>query len=132
MDLIEKLKHNEKPFGLNSPEEQECFEKVGKRNCEEYSGREWGRVMSVFFNSHTYRIKPDYQPEPQVEKAEIELGDIWTGDGSVKDIVREEVIKAIRTEIKTQLKAKQGRLETMAAEVFDQAVKLKPEQGDTK
>ncbi len=58
-------------------------------------------------------------------KAEIELGDIWTGDGSVETIIREEVHKVIRAEIKAQLKAKRGRLEEIAAEVFDKVVKTK-------
>ena len=35
-NLIEKLKHNEKPFGRLSPEEQECLRKVGTENCESY------------------------------------------------------------------------------------------------
>ena len=35
-ELIEKLKSNERPFGLCSEEEQACFKEATKGNCEIY------------------------------------------------------------------------------------------------
>lgn len=77
MSLIEKLKHNEKPYGLNSKEEQECFEKTGLENCQiqaDYSIK-WFDCKQIgiehFGTAGKFRIKPDYQPEPQTEKCEV-------------------------------------------------------------
>lgn len=66
--MIEKLKKNEKPFMLLSPDEQDLLDGVGWKNrivlgpsgwkddCDKIRGRE--RIHL------TYAIKPDYQPEP--------------------------------------------------------------------
>lgn len=78
MDLIKKLKDNKEAYGLLSKEEQECFEKVGKENCDYYVGNDkWEglfRADGIFVPGNTYRIKPDYQlesKEPQVERCEV-------------------------------------------------------------
>ena len=71
--MIEKLKSNKKAFGLMEPEEQECFEKVGKQNCLVYTnGGKWEDAAKCLFQSgSTYAIKPDYKPEPEFVDLEI-------------------------------------------------------------
>jgi hypothetical protein len=71
--LIEKLKDKNyvRAFGLMTPEEQECFKEVGKKNCVWY-GAEWMKVTGSHFASDcTYAIKPDYAPEPEYDDLEI-------------------------------------------------------------
>ena len=71
-ELIERLKSNEKPFGLLSKEEQECFNEIGMKNCEIYRYSKWNQaVHNIFHTDSTYRIKPDYQPEPEYDDLEI-------------------------------------------------------------
>ena len=76
-EQIEKLKNNEKPFGLLTPEEQECFRKVSKGNCLYVSDmmKKWYQapLAGEFCYGCTYRIKPDYQPEPEFVDLEIIL-----------------------------------------------------------
>jgi len=66
-ELIEKLKKNEKPFGLMEPEEQECLKKVGKKNCLYASDMTKGWLQAPvnvdFCWGVTYAIKHDYKPE---------------------------------------------------------------------
>ncbi len=72
MNLIEQLKNNEKPFVLNTKAEQECFEKAGPENCVILYGDRWQTTRHFSDPDHTYRIKPDYQPEPrETEKCEV-------------------------------------------------------------
>ena len=73
-ELIEKLKKNEKPFGLLTLEEQECLRKIGIKNCLYYSSGipNW-QIPAGFANGQTYRIKPDYKPEPEYVDLEIIL-----------------------------------------------------------
>jgi len=79
-ELIEKLKHNEKPFGLLSEEEQECLKKVGYKNCQIFDEEGWkDKKGSKFYSSSTYRIKPDYNPEPEYIEYEIQKKDSWLG-----------------------------------------------------
>lgn len=71
MDLIEKMKKNEKPFGLLQPEEQECLKKVRNKNCVFYTvDGDWEDTAGLdsFCIGQVYRIKPDYQPEVGVAK----------------------------------------------------------------
>jgi len=88
MNLIEKLKDKTyvRAFGLMSPEEQECFEKVGKENCLGFSEAisPWKDIgVGTFLKSMTYAIKPDYQPEPEFENIEVKRADCdgydWLG-----------------------------------------------------
>lgn len=74
MSLIEQLKHNEKPYGLNSKKEQECFEEVGRENCLVYCFGNFEKITADFNTDLTYRIKPDYQPSPQMERCEVSVG----------------------------------------------------------
>ena len=74
-ELIEKLKKNKIAFGLMTPEEQECFRKVGAINClfYNYHGK-WETLTADkanLMNCNTYAIKPDYQPEPEFVDLEI-------------------------------------------------------------
>lgn len=67
-ELIEKLKDKNyvRPFGLMRPEEQECYRKVGKKNCLCYNGDNWcstSTLFDSFQSTSTYAIKPEYQPE---------------------------------------------------------------------
>lgn len=71
-DMIEKLKKNKTVFSMLEPEEQECFKKVGKKNCLVHNPDEqnpWHKPSSdcSFARDSTYAIKPDYQPEPDLE-----------------------------------------------------------------
>lgn len=74
-NLIEKLKYKTyvRAFGLMSPEEQECFEKVGKENCLYYACKDaWDQADSLeLHDESTYVIKSDYQPEPEYVDLEI-------------------------------------------------------------
>ena len=75
-ELIEKLKDKNyvRPFGLLSPEEQECLKKAGKNNCLVYTVLgDWKKGKAYFINISTYAIKPDYQPEPEYEDVEIKV-----------------------------------------------------------
>ena len=71
-ELIEKLKKNEKPFGLLDPEEQKYLKKVGINNCRIFFiQNEWSMAGGSFIAFYTYAIKPDYQPEPEFVDLEI-------------------------------------------------------------
>ena len=87
-EMIEKLKDKDyvRAFGLMTPEEQECFEKVGKQNCLVYTnGGKWEDAAKCPFSSgNTYAIKPDYQPEPEpvdleITKCSDAKGVFWLG-----------------------------------------------------
>jgi len=79
-DLIEKLKKNEMPFGLLTKEEQKCLKEVGKEYCQYFDGSKWNsRGGTLFILDATYRIKPDYQPEPEYIDIEITEEDGWLG-----------------------------------------------------
>jgi hypothetical protein len=69
-ELIEKLKKNEKPFGLLSKEEQECLNKIPLKYIKGFYGEKWETPMS-FVRHIAYYICPDYQPEPEYEDYEI-------------------------------------------------------------
>jgi len=81
-ELIEKLKDKNyvRAFGLMTPEEQECFMKVGKKNCLFYSLGGWNIGDNEFFvDITTYAINPDYRPAPEFVDYEITNKDIWIG-----------------------------------------------------
>ena len=76
-ELIEQMKKNEKPFGLLSKDEQNWFWIV-RATCgiEIYHNTNgWidAGYMPVFSKATTYRISPDYQPEPEVVEFEVGL-----------------------------------------------------------
>ncbi len=62
---VERLKTNEKPFGLLSPKEKEIFNCVSKENCLWFDGWKWEKCSGRFCECNTYRIRPDYQAEPK-------------------------------------------------------------------
>ena len=75
MDIIQKLKENEKPFGLMSKEMQEKAEEIGAGNFERLWCGIWGEPLGKKFDAHgdyTYRLRPDYKQEPEVIKCKIE------------------------------------------------------------
>jgi len=79
MKLIEKLKDKTyvRAFGLMEellPGSQECFEKVGEKNCLRYKGRDESQLWVqayLFGKTDTYAIKPDYQPPEEFVDLEI-------------------------------------------------------------
>lgn len=83
MDMIEKLKKNEKPFGLLSKEEQECLKDVEVINLEHFQDGKWEQSFALL-DHLTYRINPDYQSEPEHEDVEIEIEDNRLGIDSTK------------------------------------------------
>lgn len=79
MNMIERLKSNERLFGLCHREERICFEEVGVENCNIFAGDEdspnnWEDAKSHskrFLWWRSYRIKPDYAPQPKEKKVEV-------------------------------------------------------------
>ena len=73
-EIVERLKKNEKPFGLLSVTEQNCLEILPIKyilELTEYA--EWRtRDFGYLFGHLTYRISPDYQEEPGIVKCEVE------------------------------------------------------------
>ena len=92
-DLIEKLKDKKtaQAFGLRAPEEQACFRKVSKKNCVMFSDNCWSRAIGGgFVSGTTYAIKPDYQPEPKLNRhlyEELRSIKIASGTGNNKEPV---------------------------------------------
>jgi len=75
-EMIEKLKKNEKPFGLLSLEEQECLRQVNKKKAVVvYRGPGKWKSGSWMFDSPqlVYSINPDYQPEPEPDPEYVDL-----------------------------------------------------------
>lgn len=75
-ELIEKLKDKNyvRAFGMMTPEDQECFRKVGKKNCSVFGAyAKWleAREGECFKNTSTYAIKSNYKPEPEFVDLEI-------------------------------------------------------------
>ncbi len=82
-DLIQALKDNEKAFGLMSEEMQAKAREIGKGEFEKWGyGGDWHgyaadgtAVRTPFDRNQTYRLRPDYQEEAEVEKCEVKLKD---------------------------------------------------------
>ena len=78
--MIEKLKKNEKPFGLLEPEEQAMIKDMmcGGHTLK-YIGEKWIALIALDASccypvkSATYAIKPDYKPEPEFVDLEIRV-----------------------------------------------------------
>ena len=82
-ELIEKLKNNEEHriFADMTSDEKKCLKWVSPENCEFLTDNncenlEWGSqgTESKWYPQGIYRIKPDYQPEPEYEDKEIIKG----------------------------------------------------------
>ena len=88
-ELIKKLKDKNyvRAFGLMTPEEQECFREVGKKNCVNFCDYCWSNAIGAgFVSGSTYVIKPDYQPEPEFVDLEIERSGEWLGVRRTKKV----------------------------------------------
>ena len=76
-NLIEKLKNNKVAFGLMEKEEQECFRKVKRVNCQfiSYSGiwKDTDDGDSDFSYNYTYRIRPDFKEENGERKLAVTI-----------------------------------------------------------
>ena len=72
--IIEKLKTNLTEFRYNKWAEQQTFKEIGKQNCVILDANgTWGKTNNRkdFDRLRRYRIKADYQPEPEIEKCEV-------------------------------------------------------------
>lgn len=73
-ELIKKLKHNEKPFGLLRESEQGEMQACRKTGGVEWYGPHGGWTSAgggECQQETTYRIRADYQPKPEVERCEV-------------------------------------------------------------
>ena len=72
-NLIQQLKDNEKPFGLMSEEMQVKALAVGKKEFRFYGMNGWETPASDDnFSSHNvFRLRPDYEDEPEIVEYEI-------------------------------------------------------------
>jgi hypothetical protein len=84
--LIERMKNNRVPNYLLTDEEFECLESVGYRDLEYYklSVKAWhANITFIEKRSITvYRIRPDYQPEPEPEIIKCEIYGSGTSDAT--------------------------------------------------
>ena len=86
MNIIEKLKDNKIAWMFLSKEEQECLKQANEKGAVEnlnYTG-EWDspeKIWTCLSNgmNHIWRIKPDYQPEPEYADVEIKEEEGWLG-----------------------------------------------------
>jgi hypothetical protein len=74
-ETIKALKENEKPFGLMSAELQEAAKEIGKAKFQWFSAG-WmpAGPTNILHSNHTYRLRPDYQPESDVVEYPISVG----------------------------------------------------------
>ena len=75
---IQALKENKEAFGLMSEEMQEAAREIGREDFLAYCDMASFESVKVapedhFDMSTTYRLRPDYEPEPEYEKYEITL-----------------------------------------------------------
>ncbi len=73
MNIIEQLQANEKPFGLMSAEMQGEAKRIGKTKFEHFNDcSKWVCANLPRFESQsTYRLRFDYQEEPEIVECEI-------------------------------------------------------------
>lgn len=72
-EIVERLKKNEKPFGLLLDDEQNYLNKVLKKYIRGYYGDDWNIPLSIVKHI-TYQLVPDYQPEPlKTEDDDVEI-----------------------------------------------------------
>jgi hypothetical protein len=83
-EIIQALKSNEKPFGLMGKELQEKAQGIGLDHFEiwrssEYDKAKWGNPANKYFDyMYTYRLRPDFQEEP--ERIELEIAKSTDGE----------------------------------------------------
>lgn len=90
-EIIEALKQNEKPFGLMSKEMQD-FVETHKEDGIWLSFSQtggWIRITNLMLYSNcTYRLRPDYEEQPEVVKWPVDLHTdkkllcAWNPDGA--------------------------------------------------
>lgn len=73
MDIIQQLKDNCRPFGLMSEEMQEKAKKIGIKQFSEYMLiGEWQHYDDTcWLLGTTYRLRPDYEEQPEIVECEI-------------------------------------------------------------
>ncbi len=75
--IIQQLKDNEKPFGLMSEEMQAKMRDVDATAFQRFSARDNGTWCDhdmtdrVFLYDVPYRLRPDYEDEPEIVECEI-------------------------------------------------------------
>lgn len=81
IEMIKKLKKNEKVFSRLSKKDRELFKKVGTENCVRWSSHDgdWKLVLNDFVSDFVYRIHEDYQPDPDMIHIQ-RLCDIWLNE----------------------------------------------------
>ena len=95
-EQIQALKDNEKPFGLMDKELQglvkEFWDSSYLQTVRELTGT-WADISSYTNDSPilniTYRLRPDYEEEPEIERAN--LGCATTGELLQEILVRVEI-----------------------------------------
>jgi hypothetical protein len=77
MTIIEMLKKNEKPFGLMCSLMQDKAKEIGKKEFEYFSDtRSWvNNVSNTWYNGNVYRLRPDYEEEPEIVECEVFVED---------------------------------------------------------
>ncbi len=73
MNILEQLKENEKPFGLMSEEMRAKQGDMEKSDFQVFRNGAWMNYDASFpgCNSFVYRLRPDYEDEPEIVECEI-------------------------------------------------------------
>lgn len=76
-EIIKALMENTSGFGLMSAEMRAKADSLPAVNLwEKYQGGKWVEIVqAVLLDDYIYRLRPDYEPEPEVVKCEVELRD---------------------------------------------------------
>jgi len=80
-EMIEELKQNETPWGFLSKKKQDYLKKVAPGYCIQLSlsdGNEhWFAMRPDAMFARIYRLRKDYQPEPEIERCEVYSDNGW-------------------------------------------------------
>ena len=100
-NVIKQLKDNERPFGLMSTEMQDKASEIGKRDFQfyQYSAGGFkaiaGQYDAGFVGDVTYRLRPDYEDEPEIVECEIFEDSNCLGFDGCKGIQGTEIANAV-------------------------------------
>jgi len=90
MDIIERLKKNEKPFGLMDEDLQDFTREIEKNNFKYYHYSAGGfcdfdnkNIGNVFLYNIVYQLKADYQPEPEIVECKVIIADNKNFDNEI-------------------------------------------------
>lgn len=75
--LIEQMKKNRAPWFMLAPRERQMFLDAGKKNCLVVLTAhkvEEANPKTEFVFDQIYQLRPDYQPEPEIERCEVRVG----------------------------------------------------------